>query len=483
MPDVAQFVVDENILPFSPGSILSILGEESGGARQALLEKYSGIMEINHSLSRQLVSYQGNKLAPGLRWLKYREGFSDSLIRHLFATAGWGKGHRILDPFSGIGTTAMRASLDGEGTGIELMPVGITVTRAIASLSVMSLSELKTLRKEILSCFRRKPKEKFFFNHVPISQGAFSDVCESQIACYRELEERSTENNRHLLRTLALAVLEEVSFTRKDGQYLRWDSRSGRSKARLNKGPLLDFATAISLRIEQVIEDLPRIHEVCKPSQVRLIQGSSLERMPMLPSNYFDGVVTSPPYANRYDYTRTYALELAYCDYSNEDIKALRQTLLSATVENRSKVETLAKLFNDLGRGGDIHRIMAQVNSNGALNEVLNCLTRSGARGDLSNLNVISLVRNYFIEMAVIISEIARVLKVGGKVFMVNDNVQYAGEEVPVDLILSSLAEQNSMSIEKIWMLAKGKGNASQQMGKYGRREIRKCVYVWEKNS
>ena len=62
---------------------------------------------------------------------------------------------------------------------------------------------------------------------------------------------------------------------------------------------------------------------------------------------------------------------------------------------------------------------------------------------------------------------------------MVNDNVQYHGEEVPVDLILSDLAEQCGFRTEAIWTLPRGKGNASQQMGRFGRRELRKCVYWW----
>jgi hypothetical protein len=40
--------------------------------------------------------------------------------------------------------------------------------------------------------------------------------------------------------------LEEVSYTRKDGQYLRWDYRSGRKLAkRFDKGTIHEFSTAI----------------------------------------------------------------------------------------------------------------------------------------------------------------------------------------------------------------------------------------------
>lgn len=81
--------------------------------------------------------------------------------------------------------------------------------------------------------------------------------------------------------------------------------------------------------------------------------------------------------------------------------------------------------------------------------------------------------------MAVIIAELARVTRPGGAVIMANDNVQYHGEEAPVDLILSAIAEACGFACEEIGALPRGKGNASQQMGRFGRHELRKCVYRW----
>ena len=81
--------------------------------------------------------------------------------------------------------------------------------------------------------------------------------------------------------------------------------------------------------------------------------------------------------------------------------------------------------------------------------------------------------------MAVIVAELGRIVRPGGVVIMVNDNVQYHGEEAPVDLILSDYAERSGFTCEHIWTLPRGKGNSSQQMGRFGRRELRKCVYRW----
>jgi len=46
--------------------------------------------------------------------------------------------------------------------------------------------------------------------------------------------------------------------------------------------------------------------------------------------------MTSPPYCNRYDYTRTYALELALLGIDEQGLLRLRQEMLSCTVENRN---------------------------------------------------------------------------------------------------------------------------------------------------
>ena len=85
--------------------------------------------------------------------------------------------------------------------------------------------------------------------------------------------------------------------------------------------------------------------------------------------------------------------------------------------------------------------------------------------------------------MAAVIFEMARILKPGGTVFMVNDNVRYAGVCVPVDLILSQIAEDIGFNVSSILVLPQSKGNSSQQMGGFGREALRKCVYVWRKSA
>ena len=227
-----------------------------------------------------------------------------------------------------------------------------------------------------------------------------------------------------------------------------------------------------------MVQDIDALKQEYEGGHVDFQVGSSLELLRFLPPGGFDMVITSPPYANRYDYTRTYALELAWLGYDQAAFSELRQSLLTATVENRPKLEWL---LNTYGEDSDSLSSARQMyEGQGAIHEVLTILNERIS--ELGNRHVIRLIEGYFFEMALIISELGRILRPGGTVIMVNDNVQYHGEEVPTDLILSDFAEQSGFVCDKIWVLPRGKGNSSQQMRRFGRREIRKCVYKWVRN-
>ena len=68
----------------------------------------------------------------------------------------------------------------------------------------------------------------------------------------------------------------------------------------------------------------------------------------------------------------------------------------------------------------------------------------------------------------------------GAKVALVVTNVRFEGELLPVDLVLSEIAEAAGFRVEEI-IVARYKGNSSQQMGKYGRVPVRESVVVWSK--
>ena len=462
--------------PFAPPPKRQGLPSGSG-ARRDLERRFADRLVERGDLSRRIVSWQANKAAPGLRWFKYKEGFSAQLVGAALRLADG----PVLDPFAGVGTTVLTAGGAGrEALGIELMPVGVRAARAIASvangLGGDALARGGAQLLEALAAGR--VASAFRFPHVRITERAFPAATEDGLARARAFLHGVADTSlRRVLDFACMSVLEEVSYTRKDGQYLRWDGRCGRAlRGGMDKGPIPSLAEALKKRLAELVADAKVLGTRYAAVTPRIVQGSALRELASLATDSVGLTITSPPYANRYDYTRTYALELAWLGHDQAAFGALRQALLSATVENRSKALELERAYP---RPAVLAQARAAVRAQPALAETLAAL--SARKDELSNPHVIRLLRNYFLEMALVIAELARVTRPGGRVVMVNDNVQYHGEEVPVDLMLSDIAEQCGFVCEEIGALARGKGNASQQMGRYGRRELRKCVYRWRK--
>lgn len=455
-----------------------------------MYDRYRDRLEVNPALSRALVSYQANRKRPFYRWFKYKEGFSAALVDYVLEYLGLETG-RLLDPFAGTGAALMRGREKGfSAVGIELIPVGVKAIQARLAADNVDVKRFVE-QCDLFDGDRWKvsPDKRFAFPHLPITEGAFSPQTEEQLNSYRTYLATTDidPSVRALLELACLSILESLSYTRKDGQYLRWDHRAARCLPGkgFDKGPIPTFEEAMGRQLKLMRQDLTPPDLFATPQngagELQISAGSCLEILPSLPSADVDVVITSPPYCNRYDYTRTYALELAYLGIDAEQLKELRQSLLSCTVENRSKVEELRQQYTRQGSVELFEKALDTFNSQEALQELLVRLDDLGERKALNNNNVPRMVRNYFLESAVVIFELGRIVKPGGHVVMVNDNVQYGGEEVPVDLILSDIAATAGFDTERIWVLSQGKGNSSQQMGKHGRNELRKGVFVWRR--
>lgn len=456
-----------------------------------LVERCKAKLVVNAELDRKLVSFQANKTETGNRWFKYKEGFSVTLMRYIFEKVGLASGH-IIDPFAGAGTALFAAFEAGmDATGIELLPSsGESMEARRLLLSLDAARVACALREFRLNLVWEADGEAQPFAHIKITSGAFPETTERLLCRY--LHEAAVHPDPpvgRILRFAAMCVLEAISYTRKDGQYLRWDMRSGRRQGArpFNKGIILGFTEAITSKLCEIESDLCSSstsshlfdfdrEEPSPTGNVHLLTGSCLDILPTLESACFDGIVTSPPYANRYDYTRTYALELAMMGVDEAGIRCLRQAMLSCTVENK------AKSYLETQYPSEQYQTALQAfETQEVLQQILAYLDACKANGTLNNTGIPRMIRGYFAEMALVIFQCARVLKPGAPFIMVNDNVRYMGAHVPVDLILSDFATAAGLNVEAIWVLPRGKGNSSQQMGAHGREEVRKCVYVWRK--
>lgn len=464
--------------------------------RQQLFSRLADRLETSYNLNRKVVSFQANKDEPIYRWFKYKEGFSSALVKY-FLTEYAKKPGKLLDPFAGAGTALFAGQeLGWKSYGVEILPVGVFVMETREALNDIDLDNLRSTVKNLWTELAKIDSYEIYINHISITKDAFSEETEILLNKFLSYCSRIKDKKMQtVLKFAAFSVLEEISFTRKDGQYLRWDYRCNRdlSGKPFEKGKILSFEEALKNKLNQILNDLSPNQSINlfeqfesdgnghKKHPVKFVEGSCLEELPKLENEFFDFIVTSPPYCNRYDYTRTYALELVYLGNNTDQVRNLRQAMLSCTVENKEKVDFLFQFYSSMGKQETFERVIEVYKNSNAMTEVNSVLDKLNQLEKLNNNNITRMVRNYFLEMCFVIFEMARITKTSGYCVMVNDNVRYGGEEIPVDLILSEFAENFGFNINKIFVLPRGKGNSSQQMGNYGRTEVRKCVYLWQK--
>lgn len=472
------------IAPQSRPATLSVSQAELLSRIEDAEQAYAELLVPSPQLDRKLVSFQANKADAIFRLFKYKEGFSAALVAYFLDNLDLDTGP-VLDPFSGTGTTSIVCASRGiASTGIELLPIGNLIAQArYEILHGLSATTKQNLRYWLEKTPWHKSKQHSSLLTYKITAGAYPESTLHSIEQYLGLLADQPPQTQTLLQFALCSILEEVSYTRKDGQFLRWDYRSGRraGKNPFNKGEIRAFDTAIQNKLTQILADA---ESPGKPDlfasttgeasrAIELIAGTCLTELAQLPSNHYQAIITSPPYCNRYDYTRTYALELAALGVTEPELSELRQTMLSCTIENRQKdLLDLNPAWVEVLNYCSDHAILAGIND---------YFLELKHTKQLNNSGIPRMIAGYFNEMACVIHEAARVLKPGGYMLTVNDNVRYAGISIPVDVILSDIAAYCGLEVVKIMVLPTGKGNSSQQMGVHGRAKLRKCVYLWRK--
>lgn len=477
-----------------------LLCEQSN--RQRLEKKFAAKMHIAEKFNRQSVSYQLSKKEALHRWLKYKEGFSADLVNTILNEAGIKEGDCVMDPFMGSGTTALVCQMRGVNSiGYDIMPMSEIAIKVKSFALKYDIDEIKRMIDEV-KALQLPSQYPYKTPQIVITEDAYPEKTQKFLHYIQEWNRLSSfsEEVKLLLTLCIVNSLETISYTVKSGQYLGWDSRSLKVKRanerRAQKGQKLlpqktvreiipEAQAFIVEELEKVLSDIVYIQKNALTNfggKIDFSLKSVLYELPLLEENRLNAVVTSPPYCNRYDYTRTYALELVYMGLGEQEVRKMRQTLLSCTVESKSKLEELRQYYEQINQVDRFKYIKDTLDRISVLREINEALKVRAAKGDLNNKGVLRMVDGYFVELGFIYAELFRTCCPGAIVAFVNDNVRYGGEVIPVDFISCEIAEAFGFSVKKIYVLKQQKGNSSQQMARFGRVPLRKSITVWRKN-
>jgi len=432
----------------------SITALEEGAVRErlAIEEKYRPLMSENARLGR-LVSYVGNKSVPILRLYRFKEAFSLGLVNHFLDEFGASPDDLVFDPFAGMGTTLFGAMLRGvPSLGVERLPVAAFISRTLPRLLLVEpgsiASVFKDLEKLVDEC---EPAD--IADDVAIMQVAFEQSSLMRLRKWRTAIDRLSPPLRDLFTLLFLSILESTSYASNDGQFLRLKPDKkllAPDEAMLRKAlqaetDLIAVQHMWSNRASH-IKDIPVVHE----GDARDLTDVQFPQKPTV-------VITSPPYPNRYDYSRSYCLELCFRFVQDfQQLKEVRFGILRSHIESRAEQSD-----------GPCHPVIAEVMQN-----------LQGRK--LNNPRIPIMLTAYFVDMERCIDEWGRVLAPGARVAMVVDNVRFDGQLVPVDLVLCDIAERHGFCVDEV-VVARHKGNSSQQMGRYGRIPVRESITLWSK--
>jgi len=420
--------------------------------RELIEQKYTSLLYERLELGES-VSYGANKGIPLLRLYRYKEAFAYKFVRELVDTHQVNNSLVVLDPFCGMGTTLLASALAGAPAwGVDRLPVGVFVANTLQQMLEIPPGCLRETYMQLVTRVSYMEKAPVA-EDVAIMKVAFEPEVLDRLRQWKNAIIQLPSPPREVMTLLLLSILEPCSYTSKDGQFLR---------LRRDKKPRFpDLAlwerVCYAERDIEILRDLEwkrRAPAIALIGDARDLPDPPFSEKPNL-------VITSPPYVNRYDYTRSYSLELCFFFVKNfEELRHLRQSVLRSHIE--------AKLdANESSSHPAVHELVSLLRSR---------------REQLNNPRIPDMIMAYFVDMERVIHEIARVCADNATVYMVVDNVRFDGELLPVDLILCDLAEQNGFRTEAIWV-ARYKGNSSQQMGRYGRVPVRESVLVWRKRN
>jgi len=267
-------------------------------------------------------------------WYRFVLSYPPHLVRTYFSRFGLSQGHLVLDPFCGTGTTLVEAKKNGiQSYGIEANPMACFASRVKTCWDV-DPDELVRHANLVLRRAQRAlgdwngqlktlpPEEqKLLLAHSINPQPLHKCLV------LRDEIVKPSDSRIHDIELLALAFV--AVFVASN---LKFGPEVGVGSRRKADAPVFeswrDKISEIATDIRQHVS-LVSVASRCSLGDARQIPAD-------LVPNSVDAVITSPPYPNEKDYTRTTRLESVLLGFirSKQELRAFKQSLIRSNTRN-----------------------------------------------------------------------------------------------------------------------------------------------------
>ncbi len=385
------------------------------------------------------------------RWFNYKEGFSPVLVEKIFKEYELNSQSIICDPFCGAGTTLAVAKANGmKSIGFEVNPFAAFITQVKTDdYSREDMDEFINLLCQLEGLHIEK--EIQLPDNEYLRRIFEAEMLTAQLNIRDYILDLPESKPKELLYFSWLCTLEECSLYRKAGNGLKIK----RKPPVYEKGKAFEYAfNTIKTKSESIIEDFSVKDNGPRPE---IFVDSVTVMEEHIENNSVDLVLFSPPYANCFDYTKIYYLELWFGGFVNSkaDQKDIRMKSLRshchATWPDRYTNFHLPEL-ND---------------------EIIPLLSQQ----KLWTNKIPDMLNGYFADMEEALRQIYNALKVGGHCSIVVSNSAYAGIIIPTDVFLAMIAEKigfkvNEIAVERLIITSSQQYKKTEHVRKYLRESI-----------
>lgn len=396
---------------------------------------------------RRGVNSDINKLYPEDRavheWYRFVLSFPPHLVRDYLRRFGLSAEHHVLDPFCGTGTVLVESKKLGiPSVGVEANPMAhfacqvktdwlpnpeglIEHASHVASVAAAILDEqgipdvpFFQVIKDDFESLLELPAESAQL----LLKDSISPLPLHKTLVLLRCLERHRDERYHQHELLALA------------KSLVFSSSNLHFGPEVGVGPAKPDAPVISpwlAGVRSIAHDLRQIHgdKMSTPSDVHLADSRTI--LHTLAPQSVDAVITSPPYPNEKDYTRTTRLESVLLGFieSKADLQALKRGLL------RSNTRGVYKGDDDdqwVAKHPEVQRIAADIEARRVELGKTSGFERMYAR----------VTKLYFGGMARHLSDLRTILRPGAHLaYVVGDQASYLRVFIPTGHILADIAQ------------------------------------------
>jgi hypothetical protein len=397
-----------------------------------------GLPMFNGSSFANQVHFQNAYQTPVQRWFPYREGYSTRLvnafIRELQITGN------VFDPFSGSGTTLLASRINNINSfGIDVNPISVLV--AMVENDCYDNLDVENISYEIMGINSLTKSNISLQTSFELAEKVFnSEILQALLQIKNHIKGIENRKVQNLLFVAWLAIIEDVSNIKKEGNGIKYKNRKRTQNGYINidkniwEGKVFPddkfvfVKTKLQRQLEIILNDIKYYYGNCEKKPT-VLKGSCLDF-----DKYFSDeiqlVFFSPPYCNCFDYFEIHKVDLWLGDFikDKKEFRSIRNTGF------RSNTNSLN------GKSIDYK------------NEHIENLIALFDKDKLWNNRIPSVVRGYFDDSHTLLRKIYKQTQAGGYVAIVIGNSAYSGVIIPTDVIIADIAKEIGYKVKKIFI-------------------------------